>query len=139
MGDEDLHGRRRILASAARHDRHGCLLQESAAQGAPDETRDAVDDEAKTMFMSGAGCGVRPAEPRDRLNRQAPEGPRHRRPRDQVLRLAAFFGERRFADAGAQQAAAASAATRLQSSGWPSQQSLTRNAINDRIPSTSER
>ena len=57
---------------------------------------------------------------------------------DQHLRLTAFFADRVFAGAGAQHAAA-SAATRLQSSGCPSQQSLTRNAITDRIPSTSER
>lgn len=57
----------------------------------------------------------------------------------QALRLTTFFSAREFVGAGVQQAAAASAATRLQSSGCPSQQSLTRKAITDRIPSTSER
>jgi hypothetical protein len=61
--------------------------------------------------------------------------------RDQLLRLAtAFFVFREPAFAGAvAQHAAASAATRLQSSGCPSQQSLTRKAITERMPSTSER
>lgn len=51
--------------------------------------------------------------------------------RPQFFRLAAFFG---VLGSGAQQATASSA-TRLQSSGCPSQQSLTRNAITDRMPS----
>lgn len=61
-------------------------------------------------------------------------------PCDQLFRLVTFFAlrEAAFAGAGAQHAAA-SEATRWQSSGWPSQQSLTRNAITDRMPSTSER
>jgi hypothetical protein len=83
-------------------------------------------------------CGMHSKEAGNRLNNQT-----HVQNIDwsfhQALRLGAFFGARDFVDAGAQQAAVASAATRLQSSGCPSQQSLTRKAITDRIPSTSER
>ena len=57
-----------------------------------------------------------------------------------ALALADFFVARMLAFSGAgPQHAVASAATRLRSSGCPSQHSLTRNPISARIPSTFER
>jgi hypothetical protein len=71
MCDEDLGRRRRILAAAARDDRDGCLLKESAAQGAPDQSRDAVAQKAEAMLVSGGRCSMRAEEARDGLNGQS--------------------------------------------------------------------
>lgn len=101
-------------------------------EGALDEAGDAVTDEAEPAFAGRARHGLGAKQAGHRLASRSTQlrGA-------QILRLAAFFPARAFG-AGAQHAVA-SWATRLQSSGCPSQQSSTRNAITDRMPSTSER
>jgi len=87
----------------------------------------------------------RPGPARSDLSQSTPWHPHARSPvvidaaGGQPLRLAAvFLALRALTDAGVQHAAA-SAATRLQSSGWPLQQSSTRKAMTERMPSTSDR
>src|SRR3974390_1684572 len=63
MRDDGLRRCRWIPAAAACHDGDGSLLQECAAHGVPDETGDAVADEAETIFMGGARRRVRAEDP----------------------------------------------------------------------------
>jgi hypothetical protein len=139
-----------VHASAAGHDRPCLHLEKVSAQRAGHETDKTMPGGSEAVIVQRSGRAMGADKPGQGLHDQICNSPLHgilalarREVIDagggQLLRLAAvFLALRALTDAGVQHATA-SAATRLQSSGWPLQQSSTRKAMTERMPSTSDR